>query len=79
MKKRLTIKKVTLRDLDWPHLTRLAGGVVPPPTVATPTCHCVTEPACTTGATNAGGCWTEAVCVTGDVCDSVDCASVVGC
>jgi len=60
MRKRLSIRKVTLRDLD-PQLTALDGingGVLPPPTnivICTPTKSCLTETcACATSSTCAG-------------------------
>jgi hypothetical protein len=51
MKKQLSIKKVTLRDLDQSQLTSMAGGMLLPPTGARETCsncptilHCAVAP-----------------------------------
>ncbi len=38
MKKELKVKKVTLRDLDQPQLSNIAGGGLLPPTGARETC-----------------------------------------
>lgn len=48
MKKRLRIRKITLRDLDRPWLDNVAGGIIPTntPTCTAPGCGCPTGQAC---------------------------------